>query len=109
MSYSSVRVRICWNMLSAIRSLITPTRAEPLGPGDADGLDADARIGANRGPHLLGQEGNELLGLRGALLPLDPGVDILGVLPEDHHVHLFRVLHRARRPFEVADRPDTGE
>jgi hypothetical protein len=36
---------------------------------------------------------------------LDAGVDVLGVLPEDHHVDLLGVLHRAGDAGEVLDRP----
>ena len=35
----------------------------------------------------------ELAVLLGALLELDAGVDVLGVLAEDHHVDLLRRLH----------------
>ena len=39
-------------------------------------------------------------------LELDARVDVLGVLPEDHHVHLLRVLHRAGDALEVPDGPE---
>ena len=41
-------------------------------------------------------------------LPLDPCIDILGVLPEDNHVHLLRVLHWARGAGNILHRPDAG-
>ena len=43
-------------------------------------------------PHLVAQEGKELLGLWSALLPFDTGIDILGVLAENVHVDLLRLL-----------------
>src|SRR6266542_4184509 len=49
------------------------------------------------------EEGEDLLRLLGARLPLDAGVDVLGVLAEDHHVDLLRVLHRRRDALESAD------
>ena len=52
---------------------------------------------------LLLEEGEHLLGLGALRLPLDAGVDVLGVLPEDHHVDVAGLLHRARHPLEPAD------
>ena len=40
--------------------------------------------------------------------PLDAGVDVLGVLAEDHDVHPLRVRDRRRRAREVPDRADAG-
>ena len=56
----------------------------PLRGREADGLDA----------HLLLEELDHPAGLGGAGLVLDAGVDVLGVLAEDHHVHLLGCLHR---------------
>ena len=42
------------------------------------------------------------------LRPLDAGVDVLGVLAEDHDVHPLGVRHRRRRAGEVAHRPHAG-
>ena len=42
------------------------------------------------------------------LRPLDAGVDVLGVLAEDDDVHHLGLLHRRRRPVEVADRAHAG-
>ena len=42
--------------------------------------------------------------LRRAFLDLEAGVDVLGVLPEDHHVDLLRVLHGRRHAGEPAHR-----
>jgi len=54
----------------------------------------------------LAQHREEGLRRLGARLELDAGVDVLGVLPEDDHVHLLRVLHRAGDAPEVPDRPE---
>ncbi len=43
-----------------------------------------------------------------AFLPLDTGVDVLGVLAEDDDVHLLRMHHRRADPGEIADRADAG-
>ena len=45
-------------------------------------------------PHLLAQEGGQLVGLGRVSLSFEAGVDVLGVLAEDDHVHLFGVEHR---------------
>ncbi len=39
---------------------------------------------------------------------LDAGVDVLGVLAEDHHVELLRMLHRAGHAAVVLHRADAG-
>ena len=44
------------------------------------------------------------LRFRRALFDLEAGVDVLGVLPEDHHVDGFGVLHRRRHALEPAHR-----
>ncbi len=49
-----------------------------------------------------------LRGLLGFGLVLDPGVDVLGVLPEDDHVHQLGMLDRRGHPGEPAHRPDAG-
>src|SRR5437016_1767597 len=54
--------------------------------------------------HLALEELDDLLGLGRPLLPLDAGVDVLGVLPEDHHVDLVRPFHRRRHALEVLHR-----
>ena len=47
----------------------------------------------------------DLLRLGRARGPLHARVDVLGVLPEDDHVHVLRPLHRAGHALEVAHRP----
>ena len=58
---------------------------------------------ARRGPRL----GEHLPRVLGPALELDARVDVLGVLAEDHHVDLLRVLHRRRHALEPADRTQT--
>ena len=77
---------------------------EALGAHGRDRLDADARRLADGPAHLLAQVGGELLGLRRARLHLVAGVDVLGVLPEDHHVDQLGVHHRRRHAAEPAHR-----
>src|SRR4029453_3793270 len=71
-------------------------------------LDADAAGGGKadlRHLHLALEEGNDLLRLGALRLPLDAGVDVLGVLAEDDDVDLLGAPHRARHAVEVAHRP----
>ena len=44
----------------------------------------------------------------GARRPLDARVHVLGVLAEDDHVHLLRLVHRRGHAVEVAHRPHAG-
>src|SRR5579862_8960324 len=70
-------------------------------------LDADARsLGeANLVDAHLGLEKlDDLLRLRRFSLPFDTGVNVFGVLAEDHHVDFFRRLDRTRHAVEVAHR-----
>ncbi len=62
--------------------------------GETDLLDA----------HFFGQELDDLLGFRGTGFPLDTGVDVFGVLAEDDHVDITRLLDRARHAFKPANR-----
>ena len=80
---------------------------QPLGAFFRHGLDADAgrlREADLGHPHLVLQEVDHFLHFRRAGLPLDAGVDVLGVLAEDDHVHQLRMLHRRRRAVEIAHR-----
>ena len=54
--------------------------------------------------HLVLEERDHLARALGLRLPLDAGVDVLGVLAEDDHVGLRRVLERARYAAEVPHR-----
>ena len=62
------------------------------------------RIFLNSFGKFLGEEVEDLLRLGRAGLVLDAGVDVFGVLAEDHHVDLLRVLHRRRHALELAHR-----
>ena len=69
---------------------------QPLGPLARDRLDADRRRSRGSGSSgtslgkLSLRKRDELLGVVGAGLELDPRVDVLGVLAEDHHVDRSR-------------------
>src|SRR5262245_57227820 len=82
---------------------------EPLRAFLRDRLDAD-RAGGRKADlldaHLALEELDDLAGLRRPRLPLDPGVDVVGVLPEDDHVHLLGVLDRGRHALVPADGPE---
>ncbi|MCY1214236.1 hypothetical protein D9M72_260440 [compost metagenome] len=70
-------------------------------------LDADAAVLGETDlldAHFLGEELDDLLGLGAAGLPLDAGVNVFGVLAEDHHVDVAGLLHRAGHAFEPAHR-----
>src|SRR5215813_5117499 len=73
-------------------------------------LDAD-RGGVRKADlvdlHVVLQELHDLLRFGRPLLPLDAGVDVFGVLPEDHHVDLLGMLHRRRHALEVLHRTQT--
>src|SRR5207249_1261460 len=80
---------------------------EPLGALARDRLDADAA--RPREPdlldaHLALEERDHLLRLGALGWPLDAGVDVLGVLAEDHHLDLLGPLDRARHAGEVTHR-----
>src|SRR5690606_10032040 len=80
---------------------------QALGAFQGNRLDADAAVLGEADfldAHFLGEELDDLLGLGGASLPLDTGVDVFRVLAEDHHVHVTRLLPRARHAFEPANR-----
>ena len=61
---------------------------DPLGAEDRDRLDRDPRVRADGRAVQLLQEAAQVLRLRRVLLELDPGVQVLGVLPDDHDVGL---------------------
>ena len=78
---------------------------EALGALERDGLDAD-RGGLREADllhaHLRAEPLHDLRGLGRAVLPLDAGVDVLGVLAEDHHVGVLWMLHRRGDALEPA-------
>ena len=69
---------------------------------DAGGV-READLGVELRERLL-EEFLELLVVGAARLELDAGVDVLGVLAEDHHVHLFGRLDRGGHALEPAHR-----
>ncbi len=78
---------------------------QPLRPLTRYRLDADARRLREadlRHAHLVLQEGDHLLGFGRLGGPLDAGVDVLGVLTENHHVNVAGPLHGARHVREPA-------
>src|SRR5476649_660503 len=70
-------------------------------PGPDRRLRAESDFSIFFGEFLL-EELEHLLRLRRAGHELDAGVDVLGVLAEDHHVDLLGVLHRRRHAFVPA-------
>ena len=75
-----------------------------------DGLDADAG-GLGEADLVVGgrecflEQVEKLAVLVAAGLELDPGVDVFGVLAEDHHVHELRAAHRRGHALEPPHRP----
>jgi hypothetical protein len=65
-----------------------------LGTGLGHGLDADAGVRPDRPPVGDFEKPKEAPRIVAPFLELETGVDVLGVLPEDHHVDLLGVLHR---------------
>ncbi len=55
----------------------------------------------------LGDEIQNLRRLGTPALVFNPRINVFCVLAEDHHVHLFRMLHRARHTREILHRPQT--
>ena len=78
---------------------------QALGALHRDRLDADAAVAREADlahAHALLQKADDLLRPRRIRLPFDPGVDVLGILAEDHHVGFVRRHHRARHALEPA-------
>ena len=79
---------------------------QALRSGLGDRLDPDGTVGPNLPPQLIAEELQEPLRLGGSRGCLQAGVHVLGVLPEDHHVDLLRMLHRRWHTRVPAHRPD---
>ena len=80
---------------------------QALGALQGNRLDADAAVFVETDlgdAHFLFKELDHLGGLGRTGFPLDTGIDVLGVLAEDGHVHIARLLHRAGHAFEPAHR-----
>ena len=77
---------------------------QALGTFDGNRLDTDTRgiretdLGD---AHFLLQEIDHFFAGISTMRPLDAGVDVFGVLAEDHHVAQFRPLQRAWHTLEV--------
>ena len=84
---------------------------QPLRSEFRNRLDADGRVLANlrarTALHRV-EKTNHALRAFGARRPLDPGIDVFGVLAKDHHVDFFRLTNRRGHALEVAHRPDAG-
>ena len=78
-----------------IKGVLDGLADQALGAELADGLDADAGTRLEVGAHLLLQEPLDPICLGCAGLVFDAGVDVLGVLAEDHHIHQLGTLHNA--------------
>ncbi len=85
---------------------------QPLGSEDGDRLDADAGIGADFFlavfEQVVVEEVDQAGGVCAALLELDAGVHVLGVLAEDDDVELLGMLHGAGHALVVLDRAHAG-
>ena len=75
--------------------------------GDRHRFETKSRVGTDLPAELVLYELEQLLRLVGTLLELLPRINILGVLPEDHHVNQTRVLHWRGHPVEPAHRANT--
>jgi hypothetical protein len=58
--------------------------------------------------HVVFEEGANLRGALGAGLPLDAGVDVLGVFAEGDHIHRTRIFNRRGNAVEMVGRADVG-
>src|SRR6266850_2374668 len=72
---------------------------QALGAEPGHRLDADGAPGADLGAEPLGEEPDHRIGFGAAGPVLDPGVHVLDVLAEDHHVEFLRLAHRAGYAF----------
>ena len=62
---------------------------DPARAGDRDRLDRDAGVAMAERAALRLDPGDQLLGLGGALLVLDPRVEVLGVLAHDDEIDVL--------------------
>ena len=82
-----VRLRHARDALAAVGARVLEREADdPLGALAADRLDRDARAGGDLLRLQLVELADHLLGLRRARLVLDPGVEVFGVLADEHEV-----------------------
>src|SRR5438270_5258544 len=85
---------------------------QALGSGHRYRFDANTRIEANlllpALQHVFVEEFDQLGGLRCSLLPLDTGVNVLSVLPENDDIHALRMLYRRGHAAVVLHRANAG-
>ena len=94
----------------ALQGVANGLAHQPLGLEFADGLDAHAGgfDVVNVHAHFIAQEREEFHGFGCAGLPFNPGVHIFGGFAEEHHVHLFGVLHWAGQTRDVVNGAHVG-
>ncbi len=78
----------------AAHGVLEGSPLQTLRSGLGDGLDADAGVLADLPAVGVVEQLDHALGLGRARLDLHTGVDVFGVLPEDHHVDEVWFLHR---------------
>ena len=85
---------------------------QPLGAEDGDGLDADARVGADLFlaalQQIVVQERDQPRRVLRAFFEFDARIHIFSVFAEDDDIELFRMLHRAGHALVVLHRPHAG-
>ncbi len=72
-----------------------------------DRFDPDPGIVVQSFSGLVRDPFSKFIGFRTSSRPFNPGVDILGIFPEDDHIHLFRMAHGAGNSGKITDRPET--
>src|ERR1051326_3184687 len=100
---TSVTLRRRWATAYSIAA-----RINRLDPSSETGLIPMALLPGNRIEVAPSSSCRKATSLRASRRVLDPGVDVLGILPEDDHVHGTRVLDGRRHALEPAHRPHAG-
>ena len=93
---------------TALESIANRLANEPLGAVCRHRLDANSAPWTYLGIKLGAHELDCSVRLLAPRLPLDTRIDVLGILPEDHHVELFRLAHRRWCAAVVLHRPYAG-
>src|SRR5215467_10944937 len=79
---------------------------------DGDRFDADAGIETNlllaTLQHVFVEELDEFGNLGSAFFPFNSGVDVFGVLTEDHEIHSLGMLYRRRHSRVILHRPNAS-
>ncbi len=97
------------DLLSVGKGILYGHLHQSPGAGYGYGLDADARVFPDGRFHGPVEEFDDPARLGRALAPLDAGVDVLGVFPENSDVYEFGPLHRGGGALVVSHRPHAGE